>query len=436
MESLAEVAQQRRSAAFPRLGVARHRLQAGLASRPLRRRAFIDQRAAGDEIAPAEQQQAIGPQPIAARPADLLVVVLQALRQVVVEDEPHVGLVDPHAERDGRHHDRDLVAREKLLVVASRGVIHPRVVRQDGPALRLQAGRQLIHAAPRAAVDDARVIAVRFQEGHRLRRAIRSGPDFQEQVLPVVAGDERVLVTETERGLDVSLDPLRGRGRERDADRGRIPLAHGQQLPVLGPKIVPPLRDAVRLVNRQAGDPRAVEQHPRFGAHQRLRRRVEQLDLTGSDAVCGAQIAVVVQRAVQERRGHAELLQLRHLILHQGDQRRYDHGQAVEQQGGQLIAQRLAAAGRHHRQRVAAGEDVGDDVSLIRPEIVIPEDRTQQVAGGGKVWRVDGWHQRAASLRTVIARPAVLDEAIRLFWAWDTCTCVRCKCCFGLRPSQ
>ena len=87
-----------------------------------------------------------------------------------------------------------------------------------------------------------------------LRRAIRSGPDFQEQVLPVVAGDERVLVVETERGLDVSLDPLRGRGRERDADRGRIPLADGQQLPVLGPKVVPPLRDAVPLVDRQAGD--------------------------------------------------------------------------------------------------------------------------------------------------------------------------------------
>lgn len=33
-----------------------------------------------------------------------LVKVLHRFRNGVVDDESHVGLIDPHAERDGRHH--------------------------------------------------------------------------------------------------------------------------------------------------------------------------------------------------------------------------------------------------------------------------------------------------------------------------------------------
>ena len=45
------------------------------------------------------------------------------------------------------------------------------------------------------------------------------------------------------------------------------------------------------------------------------------------------------------------------LVLHQRDQRRYDQGQALEQQRWELVAEALAAAGRQHDQRVAPGQD-------------------------------------------------------------------------------
>src|SRR2546429_5994777 len=53
------------------------------------------------------QQQAFARQPVAARAAGFLVIALDVLRQVVVDHEADVRLVDPHPERDrGANQDR------------------------------------------------------------------------------------------------------------------------------------------------------------------------------------------------------------------------------------------------------------------------------------------------------------------------------------------
>ena len=61
-------------------------------------------------------------QAVATRAAGLLVVALDRLRQVEVGDEPHVGLVDAHAEGDRRDHDDAVLAQEARLV-ARRGSV-------------------------------------------------------------------------------------------------------------------------------------------------------------------------------------------------------------------------------------------------------------------------------------------------------------------------
>ena len=73
-----------------------------------------------------------------------------------------------------------------------------------------------------------------------------------------------------------------------------------------------------------------------------------------------------IQRRVEERRAHAELAQRLHLVLHQRDQRRDHDRRALAQQRRQLVAQRLAAAGGHEHQRVAAAGDVRDDLAPAR----------------------------------------------------------------------
>ena len=49
-----------------------------------------------------------------------------------------------------------------------------------------------------------------------------------------------------------------------------------------------------------------------------------------------------------------------------------------------MIAQRLAAAGRHEHQRIAAGNDVVDDLGLPAPEGGVAEDGLENVLGSGQ----------------------------------------------------
>ena len=56
-----------------------------------------------------------------------------------------------------------------------------------------------------------------------------------------------------------------------------------------------------------------------------------------------------------------------------------DHADAVADQRRDLVAQRLAAAGRHEHQRVAAADHVLDDLLLVAAERVVAEDPAQHL---------------------------------------------------------
>ena len=54
--------------------------------------------------------------------------------------------------------------------------------------------------------------------------------------------------------------------------------------------------------------------------------------------------------------------------MHQRDERGYDDAGAFEHRRGELIAERLARAGRHDREGAGSGEDAVDDVALDAAE--------------------------------------------------------------------
>ena len=92
------------------------------------------------DITISEQQQAMGGQAVPSGPADLLVVVVDASGQVVMDDETDIGFVDPHAEGDRRHDDLDIVPDEQLLIFRALLFRQTRMVRPDGIALPMKRG--------------------------------------------------------------------------------------------------------------------------------------------------------------------------------------------------------------------------------------------------------------------------------------------------------
>ena len=123
----------------------------------------------------------------------------------------------------------------------------------------------------------------------------------------------------------------------------------------------------------------AREKRQRVLLQQALRREIQQVERACAHSFDDAPLFVVREGRIQERRTHTELPQGAYLVLHQRDERRDDETGSRSNDGGQLVAQGLAAAGGHDDQRVTPFERLADDLFLGVAEIGIAVDLPQQV---------------------------------------------------------
>ena len=134
----------------------------------------------------------------------------------------------------------------------------------------------------------------------------------------------------------------------------------------------------MRLVDREQRNGRAAEQGKAARRQQSLRRDVEQVELARKQLPLHRLGFGKGKRRVQHRGPDACLEQTRNLVAHQRDQRRHHDAAAGPQQRRQLIAQRLAAAGRHQHQTIAALRDMPDDLLLSPAKARQAEHGVQQ----------------------------------------------------------
>src|SRR5690606_7146770 len=206
-------------------------------------------------VGPRIEEGALARLAVAAGPAHLLIPRLHVLRHVTVDDEAHVGLVDAHAERDGRDHDGDPVLLERLLVPGTLLAGQPGMV---GARLRPVRPKEVHGAVDRAAtpaIADPPLAAVAPDEGEDLASGIALSllPAADDEV----GTEERALETgrlaHAELPEDVLRDrPRRGRGERQD--RHRKPVLQVAQPTVGGSEIVSPLGDTMRLVHHHERD--------------------------------------------------------------------------------------------------------------------------------------------------------------------------------------
>ena len=118
--------------------------------------------------------------------------------------------------------------------------------------------------------------------------------------------------------------------------------------------------------------------------------------------------------------------QLVHLVLHERDQRRQDERRLGTEHRGELIRERLSRAGRHERERVAAGDRRAHDVLLPGPEGVEAEElaqRCDEIGQAGeyrnapRVTPVPSSQQRqvqriSSAAGSVVAREPVVGELV------------------------
>ncbi|MGY3106758.1 hypothetical protein ACVWW7_003385 [Bradyrhizobium sp. LM6.9] len=138
-----------------------------------------------------------------------------------------------------------------------------------------------------------------------------------------------------------------------------------------------PLRDAMRLVDREQRHLRPRQQRQATRRHQPFRRDIEQVEIARDQAPLDVGGFLRGQRRVQRGGVDPGFEHAGDLVAHQRNQGRHHDTAAFAQQRRQLIAQRLAAAGRHQHQAIAAVRDVPDDLALRAAEPGQAEHRMQ-----------------------------------------------------------
>ena len=312
----------------------------------------------------------------------LLQVALERAGDVGVQDDADVRFVDAHAEGVRRNDDAQRIADELLLDLALRAGLHPGVEERARPAgVRDVFGQDLGVPAGRGEHDRPARVAGELapqdleDPGGLFRLGRRD--HLVGEVRPLVTPDERREL-DPELGLEVLAEigdhvRLRGRGETSDPRRRvREALAdEPRDVQVVGAEVVAPLRQAMGLVEHPGRDLPAGERGGEAPVPELLRghehdARLAELDLPQHLPPFGRR-----QQPVQRDGGVDALAdQVVDLVLHQGLERRNDDGQLaaapVVCERRDLIAERLAGAGRQDRDETLAAEARDDDVPLER----------------------------------------------------------------------
>ena len=376
----AEIAEQAHAPARGRFAQSKQgiELRARNALELLARIRLLDQTALQHQVRQAVGHPRIGRQAVAARAAGLLVVALHALREIKVGYEPHVGLVDAHAERDCRHHHDALFALEPGLIRAACFGIHSRVVGHRVHSLPGQPRCRLIDLAARKAVDDARLAGVLLaDESQELCARIDLVDDRVADVRPVETRDKNPRLLQGQPRSNLGAGLRIGSRRESDTRHVRKTLVQDGQLQVLRAEVVAPLRHAVRFVDREERDADSRKQVKAARRGEPLGSDVQHVQFACEQSALHRAGRAGILRGVEECCAHPRKRQGRDLILHQCDQRRHHHAGAFAQQRRNLEAQGFSAAGRHQHERVTACNHVPDDFFLGPAEARVSEGLAQ-----------------------------------------------------------
>ena len=154
---------------------------------------------------------------------------------------------------------------------------------------------------------------------------------------------------------------------------------------VVGTKVMPPLRDAVSLVNGDERGRTFGEHLGKTGNAQSLRCDEEKVERAGKIVDAGLTRDGAVEAGVNARDAQVECGELGDLVFHERDERRDDERGSAEGDGGKLVAQRLPCPGGHDEEQVAAFDRGAAHRFLVGAKACEAEDGLQKL---GEIFRI------------------------------------------------
>ncbi len=166
-------------------------------------------------------------------------------------DEAHIRLVNAHAEGDGSDHHDAIFAQKTGLVPCPGGRIQTGVIRQGRDALRLQVFGGLLDTLSAECVDDpGGTVRLRSDEAQQLFARVELRLDLILNVRSIKTRHKHFCAMQRQALDDLGPGLKGGGGRQRHTWHAREPFAECAEVEIVRTEVVPPLRNTVRLVNR------------------------------------------------------------------------------------------------------------------------------------------------------------------------------------------
>ena len=291
-----------------------------------------------------------------------------------MDHEAHIGLIDTHTKGDGSHNHIDVLHQEIILRLGSGTRVKSCMIGCCLDIIGLKHGSQFLNLLSRQTVDDTALAWVLFDElDDILVDILRFRTHLVVKVRTIEGTLELLGIDHTEVLLDIRSYLIRGRSRQCDDRRLAYLVDDRTDTTVLRTEVMSPFRDTVGLVDSIEGNLHRLQELHVLFLRQRLRSHIEQFGDTRLDISLHLVYGRLVQRRVQIVGRPFVLTQISnniYLVLHQGNQGRYDNSRTFHQQRGQLIAQRLTATCRHQHERVVTIQQVTDNLLLVALELV------------------------------------------------------------------
>ena len=214
-----------------------------------------------------------------------------------------------------------------------------------------------------------------LQELHKLVERLVLRNHRVPDVRPVEPGHTTRSVPKAQPLDDVGAGLRVGRCGESDHRDTGEERAQFPEADVFRPEVVPPLRNAVSLVDGEQADAYSRKPAEERVGHEPLGRYIEQVKLPRMQSCQHPSGFGLAEGGIVEGGAHPVGDESVDLVLHQGYQGRYDDADAGPVESRDLVADRLPPAGRHQDEIILAPDQSLHDLLLERPERIEAEKR-------------------------------------------------------------
>ena len=205
------------------------------------------------------EQHAFALQAVAPSAPSFLLVMLDTLGNSHVHHGAHVAAINAHAERHSGHHNVKLLSSEPLLHLGALDRRHACVVARRIKFLLAQVLRDRLRLLAAHAIDNHCVAAMPLKNTQNLLAPINARLDAVNQVRAIEIPNQYQRIDQFQLRNDVIAHWRRGGG---GACVQADTWEHASQLlelPIFRPEVMPPLTDAVRLINGDGAYTHAAE---------------------------------------------------------------------------------------------------------------------------------------------------------------------------------